>query len=152
MKRIFAVFITIALMLLLTSCAFGGKQGYTSSYTCFFNERAGNSLSGETSADGKVWETRLNTYVNILASDEIINKAIDRDPSISISRDEFKNMLSVRVIDGSEIIEVAVTADEPETAYRLASSHAEIAPQYVGNIVEGSSMKIVNYPQLPQTK
>lgn len=152
MKRIVAAFITIALMLSMTACMFGGKQWYTSSYTCYIQEKAGSSLSGESSTDEKLGETRLNTYANVLVSDNIINAVIDKNPSIGISPDELKDMLSVRVLDDSEIIEVSVTANDPETAYELASSHATVAPDNVRMIFEGSSMKIISYPKMPNTK
>ena len=76
MKRIVAAFITIALMLSMTACMFGGKRWYTSSYICYIQEKAVSSLSGESSTDEKLGETRLNTYANVLVSDNIINAVI----------------------------------------------------------------------------
>ena len=52
----------------------------------------------------------------------------------------------------TQLIDVFVTLDTPDHAYELARAVAEVAPDYIANIVDGSSMKIAVAPEKPQKK
>ena len=49
-------------------------------------------------------------------------------------------------------LKVYVVNEDPQLAYDLANAIAKTAPSYMADIVEGSSMKIVDYPVYSQAR
>jgi len=56
-------------------------------------------------------------------------------------------MVSTVSKDETEIISVYVVDTDPQLAYDYAQTIAKIAPVYIAEIVEGSSMKIIDLPE-----
>lgn len=58
-------------------------------------------------------------------------------------------MVSTNTEDETEVIGVYVTAEDPKVAAQLASAIADVAPQMISQIIEGSSMQIIDEPLVP---
>ena len=56
-------------------------------------------------------------------------------------------MVYTEIQDETEIIAVYVVDENPLVAYDLAQAIAKVAPSHMADIVEGSSMKIIDNPQ-----
>ena len=119
---------------------------YESGFTAFVNNKAetGNQTS-VTNADTSAAESLANTYAEILHSRPMLESAA-KLAKIDRSYQELNSMVSTHIQSNTQLVDVKVTADTPEEAYHLAKTMSEIAPDYLSDIVEGSSMKVVSKP------
>ena len=121
---------------------------YRCSFTAYINntnvQTSKEYLSG---SDMSASKELVRTYAQILTSNTILRNAAD-SISLDASNRELRGMVSPQIQDETEIIAVYVTCTDPDIAYRFADSIAKTAPAYMADIVEGSSMKIVDYPQM----
>lgn len=127
---------------------------YRSGFTAYVNNksestaRAADSLSsGDTSAQQQL----TRTYASIIISRPIIESAL-KDSGLSYSYDDISRDITTSVETNTSLINLYVTLKNKEEAKKLADSIAKIAPDFVADIVEGSSMKIVSYPVVPEKK
>ena len=66
---------------------------------------------------------------------------------LDASYNTLQKLVSTEVKDETEIISVYVVDTDPQFAYDYAQAISKTAPQYMAQIVEGSSMKIIDYPE-----
>ncbi len=153
LKKLWLIVLVGAISAVLTFTAV--KIFVHPTYRCGFtayvnNKHAASSSSTEflTSSDVNAAKELVKTYSAILKSNTILASA-DEAMSMDYTVKELKAMVSTRIQDETEIIQVFVVAKSPEESYRIATSVAGVAPEIMADIVEGSSMKIVEYPQPP---
>ncbi len=86
------------------------------------------------------------TYSNIITSKTILTNAAKKI-GVDLPYDVLARMVSTESKDETEIISVYVVDTDPQLAYDYAQTIAKIAPVYIAEIVEGSSMKIIDLPE-----
>ena len=120
-------------------------------YRCGFSAYVNNQHSQATeksiltNSDLAAAQQLTKTLSYIIRSNTILSaslKSIDSD----LTYDQLSKMVSTEIKDETELISVFVVNESPQTAYELANAIAKTAPAYMAEIVEGSSMKIVDYP------
>ncbi|MFH7445355.1 hypothetical protein RA265_30460, partial [Pseudomonas syringae pv. tagetis] len=62
------------------------------------------------------------------------------------------DMIEAGAVNSTEVFEIQVTSADPEEAERIANCIAELLPGRISEIVEGSSVKIVDYAIVPSHK
>ena len=139
--------------LVVGGAVFGGakvfiKPTYRSGFTAYVNNRQTSKENTDflTSSDLSASKQLVLTYQKILTSNTILTasaKAMDLDVSYA----SLKSRVSTEVKDETEIISVYVEDKDPQLAYDYAQAISKTAPQYMAQIVEGSSMKIIDYPE-----
>ena len=130
------------------------KPTYRANLTAFVNNRTSEQTM-ETIGSGDVTAARslTYTYAAIIKSRPVIEDSLSRASLQSrYSYDSIKNSITTSIEDNTQLDNVYVTLKSPEDAYMVAKAISEVAPAYVSNIVEGSSMKIVTNPVLPTTQ
>ena len=65
---------------------------------------------------------------------------------------QVRGMITAAQVDETEIFEVFVTHPDPVVAAQIANIVAEVAPEKIGEIVEGSSTKIIDYAKIPESR
>ena len=101
------------------------KPTYRSGFTAYVNNKQGKeSTDYLTSSDVTASKQELDASYNTL-----------------------QKLVSTEVKDETEIISVFVVDTDPQFAYDYAQAISKTAPQYMAQIVEGSSMKIIDYPE-----
>ena len=119
---------------------------YESGFTAFVNNKAeSGTQTTVTNADTSAAESLANTYAEILRSRPMLESAA-KLAKIDKSYKELNGMVSTHIQTNTQLVDVKVTAESPEEAYLLAKTMSEIAPDYLSDIVEGSSMKVVSKP------
>lgn len=122
------------------------KPTYRSSFTAYVNnQQVQTNKSYLSSSDLSAMKELVRTYSHILTSNSILTasaKSIDMDLSYST----LKKIVSTEIKNETEIITVHVVMRDPQESYDLAYAIANTAPSYMADIVEGSSMKIIDYP------
>lgn len=150
------IWIIILVGLVAASAAYlGVKILGTPTYRCGFtayvnNKHAASSASTDylSSSDVNAAKELVKTYSAILKSNTILSSAKE-EQNLNYSVGQLKGMVSTRIQDETEIIQVYVVARSPEESYNVAQAIASVAPQKMAEIVEGSSMKIVEMPEVP---
>ena len=119
------------------------KPTYRCSFTAYVNnQHKSDSLSYQDINAGK---QLVDTYVNVIRSNKILTAAAE-SIGLDIPVGTLKSTVTASVQGETEVIAVNVEHRDPQTAYILANAIANTAPAYMSDIVEGSSMKIIDYP------
>ena len=90
----------------------------------------------------------VNTYIVILEARTTINDIIEYS-GVDRSYKEIKSMVEAAPVNETEIFEVVVTSTDPEEAELIADAITKVLPNRIADIVDGSSVRIVDYAVLP---
>ena len=125
------------------------KPTYRSSFTAYVNnQHSATAKDSLTSSDILASHELVETYSTILMSNSVLTAASEK-AGFDYSYAQLKGMISTKIMDNTEVITVYAVMRDPNDAYLLASSVAEVAPEYIKEVVEGSSMKIIDKPEFP---
>lgn len=86
----------------------------------------------------------VDTYIVILNTRTTLNEVIER-AGVDYTYEELKKMISAKSVNGTEIFSVDVNSTNPQEAALLANTIAEVLPYKIAEIVDGSSVRIVDY-------
>ncbi len=124
---------------------------YEASVTMYVNNKSNQEGSAITSNDLTVATKLVNTYINIIKSDRVLEKVV-AETGTSISTGSLQKMISAASLNGTEMFKVTVTSQEPELSAELANAIANIAPTEISQIIQGSSAEIVDHAKVPTTR
>ena len=126
---------------------------YRSSFTAYVNNRTSTNQSTEmiSSGDTSAAQQLTHTYAAIMTSRPIVEEAIEA-AGLDYRYGSVQNAISTSITSSTALITVNVTLASPNDALALAQALAEVSPDYMENIVEGSSMKVVSYPVLASSQ
>jgi capsular polysaccharide biosynthesis protein len=122
------------------------KPMYSSSALLYVNNRSislpstGVSISaGELSAA----QSLVDTYIGILRTRTTMERVIE-ETGTTHSYGSLLRMISTSAVTGTEIFRVTVTCEDPYEAEKIANGITAVLPERIENIVEGTSMKVVD--------
>lgn len=124
---------------------------YRAEVTMYVNNN-GNSAGNTgnvTSSNLAVAMQLVNTYVNIIQSDMVLEKVIE-DAGLALTPAQVRGMLSAQAVNETEMFAVRVTSPNPQMSADIANSIADISPSEISKIIEGSSAKVIDYAKVPQ--
>ena len=101
------------------------------------------SASELTAAQGLV-----KTYGNILDSRSTYERVIEK-AEVDYTWKELSKMVKYSPSNGTEIMMVTVTCEDPYEASKIANTIAEVLPARISEIIDGASMEIVD-PAIPE--
>lgn len=108
----------------------------------------GNTSFSISSGELSAAQSLVETYIVILKSRLTLNAVIEK-ADLPYTYEELKNMITASAVNSTEVFEIVVTDKDPVEAELIANTIAEILPQKIAGIVEGSSVKIVDYAVVP---
>ena len=100
--------------------------------------------SGDISAS----KSLVNSYIVILNTRESINEVIEHS-GVDRTYAEIQEMITAASVNGTEIFEVVVTSTDPQEAELIANAIADILPERIAGIIEGTSAKVVDPAVIP---
>ena len=118
---------------------------YSSSVMLYVNNKSfsvGDSFS-ISAADLSASQSLIDTYIVILKNRTTMEEIIER-AEVDYSAGELKSMISTSKIDGTEVFTVTVTSEDPYEAAHIANCISDVLPHRIEEIVDGSSMRIVD--------
>jgi len=101
------------------------------------------SASSLTSSDVSAAKSLVDTYITIIESNSVIDEII-KNTEYDYATGQIREMLSAKSVNGTEVFEVSIQGPSPEECAVIANLVADIAPNKISEIVEGSSVKIVD--------
>lgn len=129
------------------------KPTYRCGFSAYVNNQHAQASEKNTltNSDLAAAQHLTRTLSYIIRSNTILTASLQSINS-DLTFEQFSKMVSTEIKDETELISVYVVNHDPQTAYDLANAIAKTAPSYMAEIVEGSSMKIVDYPVYSQKR
>lgn len=93
----------------------------------------------------------VDTYSVILSSRSMMNKVLAKT-GLPYNTAQLKKMISCSAINDTEIFSVTVTSHSPDEAALIANTIADILPDMIADIVDGSSVRVVDYAIAPTVR
>ncbi len=154
LKKWWLIFLAAALVgtCSLLYARFLVKPTYQAKFTAYVNNKQSKYGNDSlTNSDILASQELVRTYSKILTSNTVLMKAADLLGD-DYSYATLAKMVKTQAEDDTEIISVLVTAGSKEEAYKIASAIEAISPDCMAEIIEGSSMKVVDTTQVPGTR
>lgn len=120
---------------------------YQASIRLYVNNSTESSTS-VTTADMSASQSLVDTYITILESNSLLEDVIEKTGE-NYSIGAINSMMSAGAINGTEVFMVSITNPSPEEAAKIANAIADTAPGIITDIVEGSSVKIIDRATVP---
>ncbi len=96
-------------------------------------------------------QSLVDTYVVILNSRTTLDQ-VRAAADVPYSDRELKKMISAQAVNSTEVFQITVTSTDPGEAQSIANTIAQVLPSRISNVVEGSSVRVVDYAQLPTSQ
>ena len=90
----------------------------------------------------------VDTYIVILNTRATLEEVISRS-GVSATYEELRERVSAASVNGTEIFYINVTSPDPAEARLLANTIADVLPSKISAVVDGSSVRIVDYAVQP---
>ncbi len=165
LKRIFTILLANWLVIAIVALIFGaGAFAYTKFYVApVYASNVSMYVNNYKSTNGaepiKTNYTDINaaqmlvkTYTAITTSNSVIGdvvKTLEKEEHLKSSIDEIKKMISVQIVEDTEIFQITVLSTNPEHAYKVAKVIGKVVPEKIPNFIESSSVKILDKPIKP---
>ena len=119
---------------------------YSSSVMLYVNNSSfslGNTNFSISSSEIMAAQSLVKTYSVILKNRTTLDKVIERS-GVDYDYDTLYKMITASAVNETEIMRVTVISDDPYEAARIANCIAEVLPVRISEIIEGSSMEVVD--------
>lgn len=150
--------------IVLAAVIFGGAA---LAYTAFFvtplykstallyvnnnNISIGSTKLSISQSDLSAAKSLVDTYIVILNTRSTMEEVI-AEAGVPYTYEELQEMVSASSVDSTEVFRVEVTSPDPAEAELLANTIARVLPDKIASIVDGSSVRIVDYAVVPAKK
>ena len=144
----------ILAMIVVGGIAFGVTYNfieptYQASVKVYVNNTNPNSTI-TTQSDVYLQRTLVETYIVTLKSRTTLNEVI-KQANLDYDFEELSGMISAAAVDNTEVFEVNVVSEDAKEAAEIANTIAEVLPERISEIVENSSVKILDYAIINET-
>lgn len=103
--------------------------------------------SGEISAA----KSLVDVYIIISQMRSTLETVIAK-AGLDLKYEELSNMIAATAVDDTEIFRITVTDSDPHRAVLIANTLAAVLPEKIASIVDGSSVRIMDYATLPTSR
>lgn len=104
-----------------------------------------------SSSDLTASNSLVSVYLYILESRTTLEEVIQA-AELDYTPKELKQMISTNSVSKTGAFEVTVTSTNPAEVERIANSIAKILPERIAEIVDGTSVRIVDYAIIPSAR
>ncbi len=148
--------IIILVAILFGGAAFGGtylfiSPKYEASAMLYVNNSTvslGSAAVSITSGELSAAQTLVSTYIVILKSRTTLDEVIE-ESGVPYTVNQLSDMISASAVSGTGIFKVTIQSKSPTEAELIANTVARVLPERISDIVEGSSVRIVDYAIVP---
>lgn len=119
---------------------------YSSSIMLYVNNSSfslGNTSFSISASEITAAQSLVKTYSEILNNRTTLERVIDKT-EVPYTFKELKGMIEATPSNETEIMKVTVTSTNPYEAAKIANGIAEVLPERVSEIIDGSSMEVVD--------
>lgn len=126
---------------------------YTATAKLYVNNTAfalGSTKADISSADIAASQSLVDTYIVILETRTTLEQVI-AEADLDYTYSQLTEMIAVAAVNGTEIFQIDVKSPNPVEAKLIANTIAEVSPNAIAQIVDGSSARVVDYAITPAT-
>lgn len=122
---------------------------YTSEFTIHVSNyvRGSEQKNTVSTADMSAARDLASTYAEIINGRSVFERAAAQ-ADLSFSYEDLCDIITVSPVQNTGMISVSVVTTDPVTSLLLAQSIADVTVTHVSGIVEGSSMQIIDGPEI----
>lgn len=131
------------------------KNFITPMYSTTAKMYVNNIADSSTTNSGYITNTGIeaakklvDTYVAILETPDTLNQVIEKS-QVKYSCNQLLGMISADSVNETEVFYITVSAPSPEEAMLIANTITEVLPNRISEIVEGSSVRVVQNALMP---
>ena len=148
--------VIILVAILFGGIAFGGtymfiSPKYEASAMMYVNNSSvtlGSTSVSITSGELSAAQTLVSTYIVILKSRTTLDEVI-QESGVPYTVEEVEKMVNASAVSGTGIFRVTVESGSPTEAELLANTIARVLPDRISDIMDGSSVRVVDYAIVP---
>lgn len=96
-------------------------------------------------------QSLVDTYMVILSSRATLDQ-IRSAAKLTYTDKQLTKMIRAQAVNGTEVFEITVASTDPQEARNIANTVTQVLPARIADVVEGSSVRVVDYAQLPTSK
>ena len=111
----------------------------------------GSTSFSITASDLNAAQRLVSTYVVILKSRTVLNEVIEK-ADVDYTYTQLNNMITAGAVNSTEVLRIVVTCTSPTDAERIANTIADVLPERIPEIVNGSDVRIVDYAVIPSVR
>ncbi len=139
----------ILAMIVMGGIAFGVTYNfieptYQASIKVYVNNASQTNTGVVSQSELTVAKQLVQTYIVTLKSRTTLNEVI-KQANLDYDFEELSGMISAQAVDNTEVFEVAVVSKDAKEAAEIANTIAEVLPTRISEIVDNSSVKILDY-------
>lgn len=125
------------------------KPDYKATSTLVLTKNTTNDTT-ITQSEVTLNQKLVATYTVLIQSNDVLRQVISNLNS-DISEETLRNNVSVSLVSNTQLIEISVTNENPETAKKFASEITNVFIEKVKEIYKIDNINIVNEAKLPTT-
>lgn len=152
LQEIFTILLSKAWLIILSiiigagaafcTSAFLIKPNYSSRISMYVNNK--NRLESDVNInDLNASQKLVSTYIEILKSDKVLHKVIEQ-MKLGYTEDDLRKMITASSVNGTEILEVQVTAKDPVLASNIANTLSKVAPPEIIRVVQAGDVQLID--------
>lgn len=119
------------------------KPTYASKISMYINNNKNRVDTALNINDLNVSQKLVTTYIEILKSEKVLNKTIEQ-MQLPYTSEELRKMIVASSVNGTEILEIKVTAHDPSEAANIANTLGEIAPVEIIRVVKAGEVQLID--------
>lgn len=126
---------------------------YSSSILLYVNNNSislGNTSVTFSASEISAAQSLVRTYIVILKNRTTLEMVVDRS-GLDYTANDIAGMITANAVDETEVMQVSVKCEDPYKAAKIANTIAEVLPTRLAEIIEGSSMEVVD-SAIPNTQ
>ena len=93
----------------------------------------------------------VNTCQILFTSDNVLNKLAEDLSSLGYTAGQYKKMISVSSVNNTEVLEVSVESNSPETSKLVADKVVQLSMDEYYRVIKNGSIEVVSEAALPKT-
>lgn len=116
----------------------------------FYVNNANSPQANDAISSGNLNTSRqlVETYVNIIKSNRVMER-VSAALNGNYTAYELQRMVSSRQVGDTEIFEIVVQCSNPVEAAHIANVIAEVAPDEIAYLIDGSSARVIDEAKVP---
>ena len=121
---------------------------YKATATIYIQNYTGENDEKIYSSDLSASQNLVTTYQGLLTSDNVLNRVKEKLGE-NYSVDAIRASFTAEAVEDTPILKISVSDHDPEEAAKIVNEIAKVAPDAIMNLVEGSSVKVVDLSRVP---
>lgn len=155
-QNVWSIIISVVLCgsIAFSAAMFSIAPQYTSSAMMYVNNHSislGAGAYAISASQISAARSLLDLYVIILESRTTLETAIEK-ADLPYTYGQLRGIVSARAVDDTEIFSISATCENPDDAKLIVDTLVEILPDRISDIVDGSSVRVVDYAVRPVSR